>query len=349
MNHGDKLDDSLYFCMYAITSQNYQEFEKLAKAATGFLPLWESFEYLKEACAWSEEVAIEKTSQLKDINVDGASSLQQVFKNIQNLALGPPYAEKSSCYFAAFSSKKPHSDFLFSRDAANIEMMMSVLSHPGIDYVTHLGIQRSFFYALKGNPVHKNISMLLHGCAASYILEHSSKKKFMATNPLESMTKIFRANLQCKDIYIDPSLHTIRDALGIEKKDQVYYLDRYGIEDLLTETPTAIPLTALASFKGLLNLKANVVEDAEPSFLLDYNFILKMGAAGAAIAIAAVTMIGVGILTKQYDPGNSLLEEIAVTTIVSTAAGFSHGAYNFFKPNNTKQSSLEGQSGHVCN
>jgi hypothetical protein len=223
INHGDMLGENLYFCIYTITLANVSSFIKLARAAGGCSPMLDEFHYSAEALGCSFEEASKKYEQAglqvqeKKYISDGAVALIQVLgqfeRNVRSYN-----TDESSCYLACFSAKKPNKQFDFTRDVTAIEMIISITSAPRLDYVIHLGIQRSIVYTLANNPIHPNIAMLLHGCAAQYISQHYPEKKFMITNPLPKMEEIFKKTMGEESLFIikNRALNPLREELHLD-------------------------------------------------------------------------------------------------------------------------------------
>ncbi|HAT1942997.1 TPA: type IV secretion protein Dot, partial [Legionella pneumophila] len=61
---------------------------------------------------------------------------------------------------------------------------------------------------------------------------------------------------------------------------------------------------------------------------------------------ALITLMGIAILSGQYDPGNSLAEEALATTVVSSIVGLGYGLYSFFSssPKVSERDSTNGLS-----
>jgi len=299
-NHGDKLGENLYFCMYPMTLKTYSELALLAKAAHGYSPGLRDFSYAASACGYTEADARKKFNEMglgrtEKYEGSGARALLQVFDTFERNIRGF-FMDESSCYLACFSSKKPETDFSFKRDAAQIEMMMSVLSNKGLDYVVHFGIQRSICYALKGHPSHNNISMLLHGCAAAYMMQYAPEKKFMVTNPLESMRTIFVKHIPQDDLHHIPNFLELRQQLGLDARDRSIYLHNFQIEDLDASMYTAVSLDVLSGFSKPAIPESAIV--AVPHISPDYlNWVVQHP---ASMVGAVGFLIAVGIVVRCY-------------------------------------------------
>ena len=332
LNHGDKLDEHLYFCMYPITLKTYAELEKLAKAAYAYLPIFRDFSYMAQACGYTKEEAAKQLNEkglnhTKKYEGSGASALLEVFATFQMNVEGY-YTDESSCFLACFSSKKLNSHFLFERDAAYIEMMMSVLTHKQLDYVIHLGIQRSICYALKGHPTHNNISMLLHGCAAAYVMQHSPEKKFMVTNPLRFMKDIFYHNIATNNIHCIASLVELRAKLGIEPHDGSAYVQTFRIEALQEAMHTAISLDVLSGFSRSA-IPESSISAAVPQACSAY--IDWMVEHPKFMAGGMGFLISLSIVASHYP--NEVYENVAVVADLVRAI-YTAGAHSFFSTSN---------------
>lgn len=73
----------------------------------------------------------------------------------------------------------------------------------------------------------------------------------------------------------------------------------------------------------------------------NHNFLLNLGSSIVGTSAALVTLVGIAILTGQYDPGPSLVEEAVATTVISSVAGLGYSLYNFFTSNAQSNSSKE--------
>lgn len=74
---------------------------------------------------------------------------------------------------------------------------------------------------------------------------------------------------------------------------------------------------------------------------VNHNFLLNLGSSIVGTSAALVTLVGIAILTGQYDPGPSLVEEAVATTVISSIAGLGYSLYNFFTLNAQSNSSKE--------
>lgn len=63
---------------------------------------------------------------------------------------------------------------------------------------------------------------------------------------------------------------------------------------------------------------------------VNHNFLLNLGSSIVGTSAALATLVGIAILTGQYDPGPSLVEEAVATTVISSIAGLGYSLYNFF-------------------
>lgn len=254
--HGEKVGKDLYFCMWRITEETYTEFEKLAKAVSGTHPFLKNFEWMAKALNCTYHEAEKKLNVLskggtKEYSQGGASALLEIFETFEKKRCWPFL----NCYLACLSCTKPEQTFSFQRDACNIEIMVSVLSASTTAYTIHLGVQRSLCYALANKPFHPNLSMLLHGLAASYMQAHYPEKHFMVTNPLESMHAIFSRcipkdeQLQIKNYNLSP----MNQRFGILNGDTILHI--MGLEAMEAMQHFAVSLEVLAQFAKPLSLQ----------------------------------------------------------------------------------------------
>ncbi|WP_115707211.1 Dot/Icm T4SS effector Ceg23 [Legionella sainthelensi] len=73
----------------------------------------------------------------------------------------------------------------------------------------------------------------------------------------------------------------------------------------------------------------------------NHNFLLNLGSSIVGTSAALVTLVGIAILTGQYDPGPSLVEEAVATTVISSVAGLGYSLYNFFVSNDQSNASKD--------
>ncbi|KTD10645.1 Dot/Icm secretion system substrate [Legionella gratiana] len=66
---------------------------------------------------------------------------------------------------------------------------------------------------------------------------------------------------------------------------------------------------------------------------VNHNFLLNLGASIVGTTATLVTLMGIAIVTGEYDPGPSLMEEAVATTVIGTVAGLGYSLYNFFTSN----------------
>ena len=99
--------------------------------------------------------------------------------------------------FIAYMSNEDHTkeSTITVNNFKDIEMLVTVCTTENCPFVMHMGIFRPSTYE---GVKHPNMSMILHGFAASRILAETfaTHKKYMITAPLESMRKIF----SCHDV-----------------------------------------------------------------------------------------------------------------------------------------------------
>lgn len=117
----------------------------------------------------------------------------------------------------------------------DIIMSMAFLTGPNVPTVTHYGIFRNPLSFFDPDQKYRGISMLLHGFAAQVALTQFVGKKYMVTNPMESMSSIMAHRLGADKIHIG----TNKDWAMIHKKSkkrQNPLRDSPGIFHIDTET-----------------------------------------------------------------------------------------------------------------
>ncbi|MCX7115337.1 MAG: hypothetical protein NTW08_05470 [Gammaproteobacteria bacterium] len=303
--HGDKLDENLYFCMYPITLATYPELEKLVKAAT--------FDFNNEAdLANVLGCSIEHLNALIDSNpqttsekysTGGMRALLHIFEQFKRNVEGY-YTDEHSCYLACFSCKKPQNTFSFKRDAADIEMMVGVLSAPDLDYTVHLGIQRSLCYALKGNPYHPHLAMRLHGSAAQFISEADPSKQFMVTNPLRHMRIIFERSLGKEALCLVSKyqLAPLRAQLQIAPCPTATYLQTFHLEELEEDDEhVAIKLSVLSQQATPALIEEPALEQQRGLFLHVLMGSPRLLVGGVGLLLSLGCMIQRGSVSLQED------------------------------------------------
>ncbi|HAT3975734.1 TPA: type IV secretion protein Dot [Legionella pneumophila] len=96
----------------------------------------------------------------------------------------------------------------------------------------------------------------------------------------------------------------------------------------LDEDPFVALMERLSEIESRRPVKTNLTNKHPDS--PNCNFLLKVGASVIGTSSAIITLLGIAILSGQYDPGNSLAEEVLATTVASSIVGLSYGLYNFF-------------------
>ncbi|HAT1658392.1 TPA: type IV secretion protein Dot [Legionella pneumophila] len=96
----------------------------------------------------------------------------------------------------------------------------------------------------------------------------------------------------------------------------------------LDEDPFVALMECLSEIESRRPVKTNLTN--RKTDLPNCNFLLKVGASVIGTSSAIITLLGIAILSGQYDPGNSLAEEALATTVASSIVGLSYGLYNFF-------------------
>ncbi|HAT8180101.1 TPA: type IV secretion protein Dot [Legionella pneumophila] len=96
----------------------------------------------------------------------------------------------------------------------------------------------------------------------------------------------------------------------------------------LDEDPFVALIERLSEIRGLSQVDTNLSN--KNTDFPNCNFLLKVGASVVGASSAIITLMGIAILSGQYDPGNSLAEEALATTVVSSIVGLGYGLYSFF-------------------
>ncbi|HHY1071559.1 TPA: Dot/Icm T4SS effector Ceg23 [Legionella pneumophila] len=110
----------------------------------------------------------------------------------------------------------------------------------------------------------------------------------------------------------------------------------------LDEDPFIALIESLSEINSLSQIDTNLKN--ENTDTPNYNFLLKVGASVVGTSSALITLMGIAILSGQYDPGNSLAEEALATTVVSSIVGLGYGLYSFFS-SSPKVSELHSTNG----
>ncbi|HAT9406666.1 TPA: type IV secretion protein Dot, partial [Legionella pneumophila subsp. pneumophila] len=96
----------------------------------------------------------------------------------------------------------------------------------------------------------------------------------------------------------------------------------------LDEDPFVALIESLSEINSLSQIDTNLKNQNTDT--PNCNFLLKVGASVVGASSALITLMGIAILSGQYDPGNSLAEEALATTVVSSIVGLGYGLYSFF-------------------
>ncbi|HGF0788334.1 TPA: Dot/Icm T4SS effector Ceg23, partial [Legionella pneumophila] len=112
----------------------------------------------------------------------------------------------------------------------------------------------------------------------------------------------------------------------------------------LDEDPFIALIASLSEINSLSQIDTNLKN--ENTDISNCNFLLKVGASVVGTSSALITLMGIAILSGQYDPGNSLAEEALATTVVSSIVGLGYGLYSFFSssPKVSERDSTNGLS-----
>ncbi|HCC3225371.1 TPA: type IV secretion protein Dot, partial [Legionella pneumophila] len=110
----------------------------------------------------------------------------------------------------------------------------------------------------------------------------------------------------------------------------------------LDEDPFIALIESLSEINSLSQIDTNLKN--ENTDTPNCNFLLKVGASVVGTSSALITLMGIAILSGQYDPGNSLSEEALATTVVSSIVGLGYGLYSFFS-SSPKVSELDSTNG----
>ncbi|HAT9600655.1 TPA: Dot/Icm T4SS effector Ceg23, partial [Legionella pneumophila subsp. pneumophila] len=112
----------------------------------------------------------------------------------------------------------------------------------------------------------------------------------------------------------------------------------------LDEDPFIALIESLSEINSLSQIDTNLKN--ENTDIPNCNFLLKVGASVVGTSSALITLMGIAILSGQYDPGNSLAEEALATTVVSSIVGLGYGLYSFFSssPKVSERDSTNGLS-----
>ncbi|HBD9292321.1 TPA: type IV secretion protein Dot, partial [Legionella pneumophila] len=110
----------------------------------------------------------------------------------------------------------------------------------------------------------------------------------------------------------------------------------------LDEDPFVALIESLSEINSLSQIDTNLKN--ENTDTPNCNFLLKVGASVVGTSSALITLMGIAILSGQYDPGNSLAEEALATTVVSSIVGLGYGLYSFFS-SSPKLSELDSTNG----
>ncbi|MFO8976790.1 Dot/Icm T4SS effector Ceg23 [Legionella pneumophila serogroup 1] len=110
----------------------------------------------------------------------------------------------------------------------------------------------------------------------------------------------------------------------------------------LDEDPFIALIESLSEINSLSQIDTNLKN--ENTDTPNCNFLLKVGASVVGTSSALITLMGIAILSGQYDPGNSLAEEALATTVVSSIVGLGYGLYSFFS-SSPKVSELDSTNG----
>ncbi|HIG0326478.1 TPA: Dot/Icm T4SS effector Ceg23 [Legionella pneumophila] len=96
----------------------------------------------------------------------------------------------------------------------------------------------------------------------------------------------------------------------------------------LDEDPFVALMKCLSEIESRRPVKTNLTNRNTDS--PNCHFLLKVGASVIGTSSAIITLLGIAILSGQYDPGNSLAEEALATTVASSIVGLSYGLHHFF-------------------
>lgn len=110
----------------------------------------------------------------------------------------------------------------------------------------------------------------------------------------------------------------------------------------LDEDPFVSLIESLSEINSLSQIDTNLKNQNTDT--PNCNFLLKAGASVGGTSSALITLMGIAILSGQYDPGNSLAEEALATTVVSSIVGLGYGLYSFFS-SSPKVSELDSTNG----
>ncbi|HFF3700039.1 TPA: type IV secretion protein Dot, partial [Legionella pneumophila] len=112
----------------------------------------------------------------------------------------------------------------------------------------------------------------------------------------------------------------------------------------LDEDPFVALMERLSEVESRRPVKTNLTNKNPDS--PNCNFLLKVGASVIGTSSAIITLLGIAILSGQYDPGNSLAEEALATTVASSIVGLGYGLYSFFSstPKVSEPDSINGLS-----
>lgn len=306
MKHGDKIESDRYVCIYSISNDNVAEFIKLAKAVSCYPSKWmKKFPFIAEAVGLTSDKTEDKIRALgldqevknKKYSPGGGDAFLDVLEKLEG------QADNFQLFLIAFSCEKLKPRFCFKQDAAKIEIMVSVLSHKELDYTSHLGIQRSICYALKENPFHPSLSMQLHGVAATFIQENFREKRFMVTNPLESMKTIFTQSFNEREAPIHTvsnyNLSPMRQALAINLEQKSPYFYSFNTDFLREEKLLAVSLDDLASFCPAIQMTP---EEPRSSFSLSNPRNKLFLAAGITFFATAAMYVANTVLNDEETP-----------------------------------------------
>ena len=114
----------------------------------------------------------------------------------------------------------------------NVEMLVSLMTHPDTPFVVHMGISRSFQYMIKaweehpqytrrpyesGNPnfpLHRDLAIKLHAFGAKVLGAIHQDKTYMISAPVPTMQEIFTKKLPAGTVWIGDTLTYIEQHKG---------------------------------------------------------------------------------------------------------------------------------------
>jgi len=112
------------------------------------------------------------------------------------------FYDTAQVWMAYVTDELPTHRFSFGK-RSHIEMSVAVILDEKSPLEVHLGIARGLRYIENMGAYHKDISILLHGFGAKTILQQYPQKRYVVTNPLQSMAKIFLEKLDHQYISFD--------------------------------------------------------------------------------------------------------------------------------------------------